>query len=97
MSLAYCRQISRTLINIPPSLAWLSLEKTPTSVKNIRESIFNQLLSAHMPEKFHQTCAKFAKRTCLAVQKAELYKTKMKKTTAAKNAWKSQQGQANKV
>ena len=63
----------------------------------MRESIFNQLSSAPMPEEFCQTWAKFAKGACLAIQKAELYKIKLKKTTVAKNAKKSWQYQANKM
>ena len=50
-----------------------------------------------MPEEFRQTWAKFAKGACLVAQKAELYETKLNETTAAENAWKSRQRQANKV
>ena len=61
------------------------------------KSIFNQLSSAPMPKNFCQTWAKFAKRACFAVQKVELYKSKLKKITAVKNAWKNWQRQANKL
>ena len=50
-----------------------------------------------MSEEFRQTRAKFAQGACLVAQKAELYKIKLKETTAAENARKSWQRQANKV
>lgn len=81
----------------PPPPAWLPLKKTPTRVKDMRESMVNQLSSAPMPEEFRQTWAKFAKGACLAAQKAELYETKLNETTAAENARKTRQRQANKV
>ena len=63
----------------------------------MRESMVNQLSSAPMPEKVRQTWAKFAKGACLAAQKVELYETKLNETTAAENARKTRQRQANKV
>ena len=57
----------------------------------------NQLSGAPMPEEYRQTWAKFAKRACLAAQKAELYETKLNEKTAAENARKTRQRQANKV
>ena len=36
----------------PPPPDWIPLDKTPTSVKDIRESMFNQLANAPMPEEF---------------------------------------------
>lgn len=60
------------------------------------ESIFNQLVNAPMPEKFRQTWTKFAKGACQVAQKAELLETRLN-TTAAENARKAWQRQANKV
>ena len=39
----------------PPITAWLFLEKTPTKVKPIQESIFDQLASALIATKFRLT------------------------------------------
>lgn len=63
----------------------------------MRESMFNQLASAPMPEEFRQTWAKFAKGACQIAQKAELLETRLNNTTAAENARKTRQRQANKV
>ena len=63
----------------------------------MRESMFNQLASARMPEEFCQTWAKFAKGACQIAQKAELLETRLNNTNAAKNARKARQRQANKV
>ena len=46
---------------------WLPLEQTPVTVKNMCESIFNQLVCAPLPEKLCQTWSKFAKSACQAV------------------------------
>ncbi len=79
----------------PPD--WIPLDKTPTSVKDIRESMFNQLANAPMPEEFRQTWTKFAKDACQVAQKAELLETKLNNTNAAENPRKARQRQANKV
>ena len=81
----------------PPPPDWIPLDKTPTSVKDIRESMFNQLASAPMREEFRQTCAKIAKGACQIAQKAELLETRLNNTNAAENARKARQRQANKV
>ena len=73
---------------------WISLDETPTSVKDMHESVFNQLANAPMPEEFRQTSAEFAKGACQMAQKAELLETRLNNTTAAENA---HQRQANKV
>lgn len=39
----------------PPSANEISLDKTSTSVKNIRKSMFNQLANTSILEKFCQT------------------------------------------
>lgn len=39
----------------PPQPDWIPLDKTPTSVKDMREFMFNQLANAPMPEEFRQT------------------------------------------
>lgn len=36
----------------PPPPDWIPLDKTPTRVKDMRESMFNQLANAPMPEEF---------------------------------------------
>ena len=50
-----------------------------------------------MPEEFRQTWAKFAKGVCQIAQKAELFETRLNNTSAAENARKARQRQANKV
>ena len=71
------------LVTLHPRADWIPLDKTPTSVKDIREFMFNQLASAPMPEEFGQTWAKFAKGACQVAQKAELLETRLDNTTAA--------------
>ena len=83
--------------NTTPSLDWIPLDKTPKSVKYMRESIFNQLANVPMPKEFCQTWAEFAKGACQIVQKAELIEAMLNTTTTAENAWKARQRQANKV
>lgn len=93
-----CKRLPFSHSTTPPLSVWLPLEKTSTSIKDMQKSMFNQLSNIFILEKFCQTWAKFAKKACLAIlQKAELYKTKLKETTAAKNAWKSWQHQVNQV
>ena len=55
----------------------------------------NQLVNSPMPEEFRQTWTKFAKGACQVAQKAELLETRLSNTTAAENAWKARQWQAN--
>ena len=55
----------------------------------------NQLANSPMPEEFRQTWTKFAKGACQVAQKAELLETRLSNTTAAENAWKARQRQAN--
>lgn len=45
---------------ITPPPDWIPLDKAPTSVKDMRESMFNQLAHAPMPEEFRQTWTKGA-------------------------------------
>lgn len=52
----------------PPPADWIPLDKAPTSVKDMRESMFNQLAHAPMPEEFRQTWTKFAKGACQVAQ-----------------------------
>ena len=78
-------------------LVWLLLEQTPVTVKDMSESMFNQLASALLPEEFHLTWSKFAKGACQAAQRAKLLEAKLNSTTAAKNARKACQRQTNKV
>ena len=80
----------------PPPPDWIPLDKTPTSVRDMREFIFNQLANVPMPEEFRQTWTKFAKGACQVAQKAELLETRLNNTTA-ENARKARQRQANKV
>lgn len=81
----------------PPPPDWIPLNKTPTSVKDTRESMFNQLANAPMPEEFRQTWTKFANGACPVAQKAELLETRLNNSTATENAQKPRQRQANKV
>ena len=81
----------------PPPPDWIPLDKTPTFVKDMRESMFNQLANAPMPEEFCQTWTKFAKGACQVAQKAELLETGLNNTTAAENGRKARQRQVNKV
>ena len=83
--------------NTTPPPDWLPHDKTPKSVKDMRESMFNQLANAPMPEAFRQTWAKFAKGACQIAQKTELLEAKLNTTIAAENARKTRQRQANKV
>lgn len=53
---------ARNIIPPPPDL--IPLDKTPKSIEDMRESVFNQLTNALMPEEFCQTWAKFAKSAC---------------------------------
>ena len=81
----------------PPPPDWISLDKTPTNVKDIRESTFNQLANAPMSKEFRQTWPKFTKGGCQIAQKAELLENRLNNTNATENAWKARQRQANKV
>ena len=63
----------------------------------MRESMFNQLACAPLPEELRQTWSKFAKGACQVAQKAELLETRLNNTTTAENARKAWQRQTNKV
>lgn len=81
----------------PPPPDWLPLDKTPKTVKDMRQSMFNQLAGAPMPEEVLQFWSIFAKGAREIAQKAELLETRLNSITAAENARKARQRQPNKV
>ena len=81
----------------PPQNTWLFLDQTPRTIKDLPESMFNQIASRHLPEELLPTWSKFAKGVVVMAQKEELLETRPNGITAAKNAQKARLKQSNKI
>lgn len=93
-----CQQVpSPQAATPPPQNTWLFLDQTPRTIKDLPESMFNQMTSGHLPEELLPTWSKFAKGVVVMAQKGELLETRLNGITAAKNAQKARLQQSNKI
>ena len=78
-----CQGLLSSYTTIPPSPTLLLLEKISNQVKDIRESMCNQLASSSIPSKCCMTWLKSAKTAFVADWKVELYEKKLNEVNTA--------------
>lgn len=93
-----CQQLPPSrAVTPPPQQVWLPLDQTPRTIKDLRESMFNQAASGHITKELLPTWSKFAKGAVAMAQKGELLETRLNSITAAENARKARGRQPNRV